>query len=387
MLRVLTLSTLFPDAERPDFARFVLRQTQRLAARDDVAVEVLAGVGLPPGMLRLHPHYRMRRRLPQSETFEGLKVHRPRFTVLPRLGEAGAARSLARAALPAARAFRPDVIDAEFFWPDGVAAMHLAPALHIPFSIKARGSDIAWWGTRPRVRAQMLAAAAAAGGLLAVSEALKREMVGLGMAADKIAVHQTGIDLGLFTPADRAAAKARLGVDGPLLVSVGALVPVKGQALAIRALAELPAATLILAGEGPERKRLEREARALGVAARVRFAGAVPHRELPSLLAAAEVMVLPSQREGLANAWIEALACGTPVVIPDVGGARQVVDRPEAGRIVAREPRAIAHAVLDILAAPPSPHAVRRAAERFSWDQNAAELHTHLESVATSARS
>ena len=385
MLRVLTLATLFPDSGRPDFGRFVLRQTQALAARERVAVEVVAPVGLPPWPLSLHPHYRGRTHLPEAETFEGLSVRRPRFRTLPWLGTAGAAEALARAVLPLARGIEPDVIDAEFFWPDGVAAMHLARALNIPFSIKARGSDIAFWGARPKVQAQMLAAARAAGGLLAVSAALKREMAALGMPHEKIAVHHTGIDVDRFRPGDRSAAKARLGLSGPVLVSVGALVPVKGQTLAIAALAALaalPEATLILAGDGPERRRLEAEARRAGVADRVRFAGAVPHGDLAALLQAADVMVLPSEREGLANAWIEALACGVPLVIPDVGGAREVLDRPEAGRIVPRDPQAIAAAIRDILAARPDPAAARAAAARFSWDANGAALHAHLARLA-----
>jgi glycosyltransferase involved in cell wall biosynthesis len=379
MLRVLTLSSLFPHAGRPDFGRFVLRQTQALAAREGVAVEVAAPFGLPPWPLTLHPHYAARRHLPRHERWEGLNVHRPCFQVLPRLGEAGAARAMARAVLPLARSLSPDVIDAEFFWPDGVAAMHVARALGIPFSVKARGSDIAYWGARPKVRGQMLAAATAAGGLLAVSEGLRAEMAALGMNPEKIAVHYTGIDLDRFVPAaDRAAAKARLGVQGPLLLSVGALVPVKGQSLAIEALALIPDASLIIAGEGPERSRLEALGHRLGVGARVRFAGAVPHAELPALLGAADAMVLPSEREGLANAWIEALACGTPIVVPDVGGIREVLDRPEAGRIAARAPREIAAAVRDILASPPPPDAVRAAAARFSWEANGEALHAHL---------
>jgi teichuronic acid biosynthesis glycosyltransferase TuaC len=378
MLRVLTLATLFPDSRRRDFGRFVLRQTQALAAREGVAVEVVAPVGVPPWPLSRHPHYARRAALPERERFEALSVHRPRFRVWPRLGEARGGMALARAVLPLARALAPDAIDAEFFWPDGVAAMHLARALGIPFSVKARGSDIAYWGGRPKILAQMLAAAEAAGGLLAVSAALKREMEALGMPAEKIAVHHTGIDLDRFRPADRAAAKARLGVQGPLLVCLGALVPVKGQALAIAALAQLPEATLILAGEGPERPRLETQARRLGVAERVRFAGAVRHAYLPPLLQAADVMVLPSEREGLANAWIEALACGVPLVVPDVGGAREVLDRPEAGRIAARDPAAIADAVRSLLAAPAEADAVRAAAAGFSWEANGAALHAHL---------
>jgi glycosyltransferase involved in cell wall biosynthesis len=89
-------------------------------------------------------------------------------------------------------------------------------------------------------------------------------------------------------------------------------------------------------------------------------------------------MVLPSEREGLANVWIESLASGTPILIADVGGAREVLDRPEAGRLVAREAGAIAAAAREMLASPPDSAAVRRCAERFSWERNGAELHAHL---------
>ena len=382
MLRVLTLATLFPSGARPTFGVFVERQTRALAAREDVELQVVAPLGLPPWPLSLHPHYAPLRQLPRREIRNGLVVHRPRFRVRPWLSQAGTARRLADALLPMLRAlradFRFDVIDAEFFWPDGPAAMRLAEALELPFSIKARGSDIHLWGAEPAIAPQLVAAGRAAGGLLAVSAALKSDMIALGLPGEKIRIHHTGIDLDAFRPLDRAAAKAALGVSGPLLLCVGHLNARKGQEIALAALARIPDATLLLAGDGPERARLARSAAALGLAARVRFLGARPHAELPGLLAAADVMVLPTVSEGLANVWVEALACGTPAVTSDVGGAREVIDRPEAGRLVPRDPDAVAAAVNALLADPPAQAAVRAAAERFSWARNAAELHAHL---------
>jgi glycosyltransferase involved in cell wall biosynthesis len=287
---------------------------------------------------------------------------------------------MAQAVLPLLKGIRErfpfDVIDAEFFWPDGPAAMHLARELGVPFSIKARGADIQYWGERPGIAEQIAAAGRAAGGLLAVSTALRGVMARLGIPADKIRVHYTGVDLDRFKPVDRAAAKAALGVEGPLIVTAGALIPRKGQHLTLAAMAAIPGATLILVGEGPDRGALEQQARSLGE--RARFLGAQPHEALPALLAAADIMVLPSSSEGLANVWVEALACGTPIVVSDVGGAREVVDGPDAGRLVAREPLAIAEAVRALLADPPEQAAVRQAAERFSWDRNARELREHL---------
>ena len=95
-----------------------------------------------------------------------------------------------------------------------------------------------------------------------------------------------------------------------------------------------------LAGSGEDEAKLRALAASLGLAERVHFLGAVNHTQLPQLLAAADAMVLPSSSEGLANAWIEALACGTPLVITDCGGAREVVRNASAGRIVERTPEA-----------------------------------------------
>ena len=391
MLRVLTLSTLFPNAGQPTLGVFVERQTLDLAARPGVEVEVVAPVGLPLWPFSLHPHYSPRSRLPAEEEWKGLKLHRPRFPVVPVVREAGAARALARSLLPLLRSIRKrfqfDVIDCEFFWPDAPAAMALARALGVPFSAKARGADVNYWGDRPGIASQIAEAGQAAGGLLAVSEATRERMIALGMPGERIRVHHTGVDLDLFRPLDRAATKAALGLFGPTIVTAGALIPRKGQTLAIEALALLPGAELVLIGEGPDRAGLDALARSSGVADRVRFTGALAHEDLPLWLAAADVALQPSSSEGLANVWVEALACGTPVVTTEVGGAREAIDRPEAGRIVAREAGALAAAIRDLLAEPPEPDRVRAAATRFSWERNAAELHEHLAGIVKEARS
>ncbi|MEA3002427.1 MAG: teichuronic acid biosynthesis glycosyltransferase TuaC [Sphingomonadales bacterium] len=386
MLRVLTLSTLFPDANRPAFGVFVERQVLALAARDDIAVEVVAPVGLPPWPLTLHPHYRPRARLKRREEWKGLVVHRPRFPAFPVVGGGAAAKRL-QAILPVLREIRErfpfDVIDAEFFWPDGVAAAGFAKALGVPVSIKARGSDIDHWGRQSAAGPQIVAAAAAADGLLAVSEALRERMSALGIDREKVAVHRTGVDAERFRPCDRDAAKAALGMKGPLVVSAGALIPVKGQRLALAAIAQLPEASLIFVGDGPDRLALEALTETMGLGERVRFLGVQPHEALPALLGAADVLLHTAEREGLANVWVEALACGTPIVVTETGAAHEVVDRPEAGRIVARDAAAIAAALRELLASPPPQDKVRAAAGRFSWERNGAELFAHLERVSS----
>lgn len=379
MLRVLTLSTLFPNGAEPELGPFVARQTLALAAQPGVAVEVAAPIGLPQWPLSLHPHYAARAALPPEEECCGLRVHRPRFTVWPKLGQARTAVAMAEALLPPLRTQGFDVIDAEFFWPDGPAAARLSAKLGIPFSVKARGSDIHYWGKRAGIGEQIVAAARAADGLLAVSERMKRSMIDLGMPGEKIRVHHAGVDLDLFRPLDRAETKRGLCIDGPLLVAVGTLIRRKGQWLAIEALRELPGVTLVLIGEGPDRGELERQAAGLG---RVRFLGSIPQSEVARWLAAADAMLLPTEREGLANVWLEALACGTPVVTSDVGGAREVFDRSGTGRLVPRDRAAIAAAVREVLESPPDPAALHEAAARFSWEANGRALAEHLREIA-----
>jgi glycosyltransferase involved in cell wall biosynthesis len=314
----------------------------------------------------------------------GVTVHRPRFTLVPKLGGPINPAMIARAVLPLARrlhALAPfDLVDAQFFYPDGPAAAKVAAALRLPLSIKARGADIHMWGAKPYALRQMRAAAEQAAGLLAVSEALAADMVERGFPGDKIMVHYTGLDRALFRPLDRAESRAVLArefgvpADGPLLATVGALIPRKGQQFVIRALARLPGVRLALVGTGPDQAALETLARDSGMGGRVHFLGSLDHRLLPSVLSAADAMVLPASSEGLANAWVEALACGCPLVITEAGGAREIMTRPEAGRIVARDADAIAGAVRELLAAPPSRKAVSECAARFSWEANATAL-------------
>ncbi|MFC0101747.1 glycosyltransferase [Sphingopyxis terrae] len=383
-LRILSIATLFPDAARPNFGLFVERSLLALAAQPGVMLTVVAPVGLPPFPLSLHPRYRALRRLPQREAWWGLTVHRPRFTLIPKFGAARNPAAIARAVLPIARQGSFDVVDAQFFYPDGPAAMLIADALGLPFSIKARGADISHFGDDPASRPQLLSAADRAAGLLAVSEAMRADMAAIGIDAGKTMVHYTGIDTIRFHPGDRTAARAALGIgDAPAIATVGALIPRKGQALVIEALPTLPGVHYWLAGAGEEEARYRALAQRIGVADRVHLMGPVANADLPQLYRAVDAVVMPSVSEGLANAWVEALACGTPIVISDAGGAAELVTSPAAGRIVERTPAAIADAVRALLAAPAAPDAVAASlASRFDWDRNGRELAEHLRRCA-----
>lgn len=382
-LRILSLSTLYPNDQNPNFGVFVERQMQAVARRGDIDLTLLNPVGLPPFPLSLHPRYRRLAHLPEQEQRGGVSILRPRFNLLPAIGARFNAGAIVRAVLPLARklhAARPfDLVDAQFFHPDGYAAVRIAAVLGLPVSIKARGADIQHWGQQHATAAQVRKAGRRATGLLAVSKGLIDDMAALGIPREKITLHRTGLDADLFRPYDRRMCRDQLGIprDRPVLATVGALIPRKGQRHAIEALARLPDAILLLAGKGQDEAMLRDLARSKGVADRVRFLGSVPHAELPILLNAADVLVLPSASEGLANAWVEALACGTPVVTTPIPGALELITDPDWGRLVPRDGAAIADAVAAILAAPSSPERVSEAVAGMSWQANAAALVEH----------
>ena len=390
--RVLSLATLYPNAAQPRFGTFVARSLEALAARGDWQVTVINPVGVPPLSLG---RYRERAAAAISGEERGVMVHRPTFPLIPKLGGRANPALIASTIMPlihrlhAATPFA--LVDAQFFYPDGPAAARIAAALGLPLSIKGRGADIHYWGAQPYAAKAMLRAARQAAGLLAVSEALADDMAALGMARGTITIHHTGLDRDRFRPLGHPLLRRRLGEQlgialperAPLLAGVGALIARKGHDLTIAALAQLPDAQLLLVGEGEERARLEALATRLGVRERVHLLGAVDHDLLPIILSAADAMVLPSASEGIANAWIEALACGTPLVICDAGGAREVVDRPEAGVTVPRDPAAIAAGIAEVLALNPPPEAVAATVEHFSWDANAAALAAYYERLIT----
>lgn len=382
-LRVLSLSTLYPHDHAPNFGVFVARQMEATAARGDIDLTLVSPLGLPPFPLSLHPRYRDLRSLPKQELRNKVQVFRPRFALLPKVGAHFNAGAIVRAVLPLARRLHTeqpfDLVDAQFFHPDGLAAVRIGATLGLPVSIKARGADIQFWGLQPGTADQVRNAGLGATGLLAVSAGLVDDMSALGIPRDKITVHRTGLDTDLFRLYDRRMCRDQLGLprDRPVLATVGALIPRKGQAFVIEALAQLPDAILLLAGKGHDEARLRALAARLGVADRVRFMGAVPHGELPILLNAADVFVLPSSSEGLANAWVEALACGTPVVTTPIPGAQELITDPSWGRLAARDSAVIADAVREVLAARPLPETVQQAVSGMSWQANAEALALH----------
>lgn len=193
---------------------------------------------------------------------------------------------------------------------------------------------------------------------VAVSEQLHRWLVeDVRIAARKVVTIQNGVDTDRFAPADRAAARAALGLGMNQLVvgSVGRLDPVKDQVGLIHAFAQLlarwPRAVLVIAGDGPCRDELQALVTSLRLSGQVRLLG--ERHDIPVVLGALDVFVLPSIAEGISNTVLEAMATGLPIVATRVGGNPELVNDGENGRLVpSKDPSALSAAVATYLEYP-----------------------------------
>jgi len=369
-ISILTVSTLFPNSLQPSHGIFVETRLHRLVSDGKVRAHVLAPVPWAPP---LSAELQKLRRVPDHESRNGFEVEHPRYLVVPKIGMNLTPHTLYRAMRNRLRrlldrGLKVDLIDAHYFYPDGVAAAWLAEEFNLPVVITARGTDINLIPDHPRPRRLILEAAGRASAAITVCQALKDRMVELGVAEAKVTVLRNGIDLEKFHPQDRTALRAKLGVSGFVLASVGHLIERKGHYLVIEAMKDMPDATLLIVGSGPDRQQLENLAARLGVQERVRFLGNQDQKALCEIYNAADTLVLASSREGWANVLLESMACGTPVIGSAVWGTPEVIARPEAGLLMKnRDAASITAAAAQLRQAPPDRAATRRYAEQFDW--------------------
>ncbi len=374
-MKILTFSSLYPNAAQPNHGVFVENRLRHLTADGRVTSQVIAPVPWFPWRNPRFGSYARLAAVPRRENRHGLDIEHPRYPVIPKLGMSLAPLLMYAWSKPAVArlldsGYDFDLIDAHYFYPDGVAAAMLGRHFKKPVTITARGTDINLIPQYPLPRRMLRWAAGRAAACITVCQALKDAMIDLGIDPNHIRVLRNGVDLELFRPCTGDDFRRELGVEPPILLSVGGLIPRKGHDFVIKALPKIPNAVLLIAGDGPEKEHLQNLARILGIESRVRLLGPVPHNELRQAYSAADVLILASDREGWPNVLLEAMACGTPAAATDAWGIPEVVAEPAAGRLIpARDPEAIAKTVRDLLADPPDRADTRAYAERFSWDE------------------
>lgn len=376
-MKILTFTSLYPNAVNPQHGIFVETRLRKLVETGAVDARVIAPIQSFPVSFGPFARYAAFAAAPRFETRHGIDIHHPRFLSVPKIGMRLTPSSMAIAARKLFRGIVEkesiDLIDAHYFYPDGVAAARLAAEIGVPCVITGRGTDLNLFPEFPAARREILKAVESAAACITVSGALRTRLIDLGAPADKVTTLRNGVDTDLFSPvsaADRDATRQRYNLTGRTIIAVGNLAPEKGQMLIAEALRKLPDATLVLVGDGPDGDRLDSYFEDNNLAGRVRRLGRVPQSDLPGLYSAADVSVLASMREGWPNVLLESMACGTPVVAADVGGVREMVTVPAAGVVVAeRTADAFVAAISGLLDSPPDRAATRRYAEGFGWAQ------------------
>jgi teichuronic acid biosynthesis glycosyltransferase TuaC len=379
---LLTFTNLFPNSVMPTHGIFVKERMQRVAAAmGDVEWRVVAPIPRAPWFLRTSS-YRRWLTVPELEFFDGVVVHHPRFAHWPGISVGRQANAVVAAGLDLVRelvGLRPAVLDAHYIWPDGVAAAEIAERLGIPFVLTARGTDVNLLANVECIRRRISVVAPKAWKRLAVSRALADRFAdAAGMPRESVEVARNGVDMNRFRPGDSVAARKALGlpVDARIVLGVGRQVPSKGFRVAAQAVAGLgEGVRLVLVGEGPERSAIEAAGKG-----RVIFLGPRSPDEVAEACRAADVLTLPSEREGWPNVVTEAIASGLRVVATPVGGIPEILGNPppkdgSLGVLVPwNDVAALQRALSETLAKPADPARVRRHAEQFGWDPPVQQL-------------
>ena len=379
---IVVFSSLFPSAVQPGAGLFIRERLFRVGSHLPLAVVAPSAWFPAQGLLqRFKPAFRPG--APSHEVQQGFDVWFPRFLSFPGLLKRLDGWLMALGAWPRLRRLkregRLDLIDAHFAYPDGFAATRLGNWLGVPVTITLRGTEQRL-AQDPALVPLLKRALADATHVFAVSESLRQVALGLGIAPQKVQVVGNGVDLQKFQPLPRGEARAALGLpaDAPVLVSVGGLCERKGFH---RVIEQLPALRqrhpglvyLVVGGPSPEgdmTAELQSQVAQAGLQDAVRFLGPLPPQRVREPLSAADVFVLATRNEGWANVFLEAMACGLPVVTTEVGGNAEVVCRPELGSVVRfGDGDRLREAIDSALHRDWDRDAIRRYAQDNTWDR------------------
>lgn len=387
-MRVLVVSHLYPNEQTPILGSFVADQVSALRdANVDVTV-VNPKPWVPPLVKFTSPRYRYlaeHQRTPRE--VDGVRIEPTIYAAIPRnrlfwLGGPTLAHSLARTPFLKNAHQSFDLVHAHVVLPDGFGAVKWAQRNGLPVVCTAHGNDINIdpyfnWLTLAQTKWTIRTADA----MIAVSNALRQRMLQLERPR-RTRVIPSGIDLNVFHPVPRDTAREQLGIplDKSVVLFVGSLLPVKGVQYLMGALARVlqhvPNSSLVLIGEGPLRNDLQASAARLGISASITFAGRQERALIPRWMAAADLLVLPSENEGMPLVVLEAMASGLPVVASDIGGIGEALGEPAAGLLTpVGDELALSAAMIQLLT---DSHYRRQLGERgraraqsFSWTLNA----------------
>ena len=384
-LRVAVVAEYYPRPSDPALGVWAHRQA--LAVREHgIEVRVLAlERPVPPlGTVRAGPNalrewLRGARSVPRNAGLDGIPVRYVRFVSPPRplayqSWGRWAARPLGRALDELMAEWEPDIVHAHYAVPAGDAVLRWMKRRRqgLPLMVSVHGGDLSFAARRPRrwravVRSTLRGADAVISNSLLTRRGIE-EVTGPLFRLDTI-------HLGADVPPQGVARRAQ-----PTLVTVAHLVPHKGQAAVVRALAALrdrhPALRYAIVGKGPEREGLEYLAERLGVADRVDFLGPMPHERALAEMQRAHIHAMPSSHEPFGVAHIEAMAAGLVAIGGAGTGAQDIADAGDGIVLVPPGDDTALTREIDRLVADPAERERLSAAARatvqkhFTWERN-----------------
>lgn len=311
------------------------------------------------------------------------RVHRCRFWTIPKLFKKIDAHLMAhfsRGAFRAGLSGKPQLVHAHYAYPDACAAAILARRAGLPLVVTCHGSDINVLARDPKRKRHIINTLNQAAAVITVSSDLRDKISAMGVDPARVSTIPNGVDLSLFECGDKVRARKQLEFHetGPLLLAVGRLEHVKGYDRLLQAVARMQDVNLMLVGQGSLRQSLERLAIELGIKQRVRFAGEVLHNNLAPYFQSADALVISSHSEGWPTIIHEALACGTPVVAPAIGGIPEALADPDLGVLLATgEPDDLVQGIRQALNTCWNPSKLHGATAKHDW-RSVARKHVQL---------
>ena len=317
-MRVLSITSLFPDSTRKYFAPFNLKQIVAISRL--VELRLIVPV---PWTRALKLKLTRKRLIAPDECRDLFPIHYPVYFYLPGFLRSSygmsyylSIRSLFRSIVDE---FKPEIVYSTWAYPDSYSAYLAARDVNLPLIIRVHGSDINEYMQDGARREKILEAIRYSSGVVVVSAALKRLLVEYGIEEEKLHLIYNGVDRDSFKPSDKFEAREKLGInsDKRVILFAGNLKWVKGVDLLVEAFAglrDLNEVELHIVGDGPLRKRLVSMVSKLGLRGSVIFHGPIEHRMMPVWISACDILCLPSRAEGTPNIVLEALAGARPVV-------------------------------------------------------------------------
>lgn len=384
MIKVLAFSYLFPNKYQPFYGIFVLNRLK--AVKKYCTVQVIAPVPWFPFMA-IFNRFRDYPKIPRKETIEGIDVLHPRFFIIPRylkwIDGISYLFSTILFMLRLKKDYNFDLIDVHWIYPDILAAYIYAKIYKKKLLVTIRGKRAVYFGEKSLRKKIIDFLLKKVDYIITLSKELKDIVIDIGAQATKVKVILNGVDIDRFKPIKRDECRKRLGLplDKKILLSVGSLIITKGFHRIIEVLPEISKRYepdfYIIGDAGPAgdfRKEIEDKIRELNLK-NVFLLGSKSNEELVYWYNACDIFCLATSAEGSPNVVMEALACGTPVLVSAVGGIPDIVKENFLGFLIDPDSSTDLKSKLETaLKIDWDRNRIRKYMEKFTWDQCAKQV-------------